>query len=84
MACSAIAVALHLGGPPRAHKVLRGAAVVAPRGGDLLWRFSSRGYVDVTEDRRNSFNPADEQAFRAMPGELVVTAYAGAERLTPP
>jgi ABC-type transport system involved in multi-copper enzyme maturation permease subunit len=56
-------------------RLLRAAGVVGAVVVVGMLGFSFPGYVDVTEDRRNSFTPADEQAFRAMTGELVVTAH---------
>jgi ABC-type transport system involved in multi-copper enzyme maturation permease subunit len=38
-----------------------------------------RGASDVSEDRRNSFSPADERALRAIPGPLHVSVHLAAE-----
>lgn len=62
-------------GLSRRARLLRMAAIVGAVVVTAFLGFSFPGYVDVTEDRRNSFNPADERALRAMTGELVVTAY---------
>jgi ABC-2 type transport system permease protein len=39
----------------------------------------ARGYIDVTENRRNSFNPADEAALRRMQRPLFVWIYLSPE-----
>lgn len=54
-------------------RVTAGVAIVAVVAIALLQSVSvSR---DVTEDRRNSFNPADERALRHMAAPLVITAH---------
>src|SRR5262245_30017521 len=39
----------------------------------------ARLYIDVTENRRNSFNPADEAALRRMQSPLVIWIYLSPE-----
>src|SRR5262249_33315594 len=39
----------------------------------------ARVYIDVTENRRNSFNPADEAALRRMQSPLVIWIYLSPE-----
>src|SRR5262249_50053 len=39
----------------------------------------ARVYIDVTENRRNSFNPDDEAALRTMQGPLVIWIYLSPE-----
>src|SRR5215468_733973 len=39
----------------------------------------ARVYIDVTENRRNSFNPADETALRGMQSPLVIWIYLSPE-----
>jgi ABC-2 type transport system permease protein len=66
-------------GQPRRQKLLASAGFVALAIGltALAGRFPI--YLDLTEDRRNSLNPADERALRAMSQELRLTIYLAPE-----
>jgi len=61
------------------HKGRSSTAVVAAGVLVVVAAGQARWYVDATEDRRNSFNPADEAALRQMTLPLVVTLYLAPE-----
>jgi ABC-type transport system involved in multi-copper enzyme maturation permease subunit len=60
-------------GTSRRQKLLQSGAVVGVAAQMLLLVIQLPLYVDVTEDRRNSFNPADERALHQMSKELKVS-----------
>ena len=45
----------------------------------ILASSRARVYIDVTENRRNSFNPADEAALRRLQSPLLLWIYLSAE-----
>lgn len=57
------------------HKLVRAAAIVAVTVGLIGLTHWVSTYADLTEDRRNSFNPADERALHDLTGELHLTIY---------
>ena len=59
-------------GVSRREKLLRSGAVAGVAAQALLLAVQLPIYMDVTEDQRNSFNPADVRALRQMPKELKV------------
>jgi ABC-type transport system involved in multi-copper enzyme maturation permease subunit len=59
-------------GVSRREKLLRSGAVAGVAAQALLLAVQLPIYMDVTEDQRNSFNPADVRALRQMPRELKV------------
>jgi ABC-type transport system involved in multi-copper enzyme maturation permease subunit/mono/diheme cytochrome c family protein len=59
-------------GVNRRQKLLRSAAVAGVAFQALLLAVQLPIYMDVTEDQRNSFNPADARALNQMPKELKV------------
>jgi ABC-type transport system involved in multi-copper enzyme maturation permease subunit len=59
-------------GTARRQKLARSAIVLAISAQALLLVIQLPMFVDVSEDRRNSFNPADERALRRMNRELKV------------
>jgi ABC-2 type transport system permease protein len=60
-------------GVSRMQKLIRSGAVAGIAAQALLLVIQLPLYTDVSEDRRNSFNPADERALRTMNKELKVT-----------
>jgi ABC-2 type transport system permease protein len=60
-------------GISRREKLLRSGAVAGVAAQALLLAVQLPIYADVTEDQRNSFNPADVRALRQMPRELKVS-----------
>jgi len=60
-------------GVSRRQKLLQAGAVVGVSAQMLLLVIQLPLFVDVSEDRRNSFNPADERALRQMTKELKVS-----------
>src|SRR5437879_612296 len=60
-------------GISRRQKLLQGGAVVGIAAQMLLLVIQLPLFLDVSEDRRNSFNPADERALRQMTRELKVS-----------
>ncbi|MEO8336333.1 MAG: ABC transporter permease subunit [bacterium] len=74
---------LRIGRPVRRRAVGVGAVVVVAA---VLALAASqlRASVDLSDDQRNSFSPADEAALRGVHAPLVITAYLAAEdpRLT--
>ncbi|HEV7663851.1 MAG TPA: heme-binding domain-containing protein [Chloroflexota bacterium] len=60
-------------GVSRTHKLIRTGAVAGIAAQALLLFIQLPLFMDVSEDRRNSFNPADERALRQMTKELKVT-----------
>jgi ABC-2 type transport system permease protein len=59
-------------GVSRTTKLVRSGAVVGVSFQALLLAIQLPLYFDLTEDRRNSFNPADVRALQQMPKELKV------------
>jgi ABC-2 type transport system permease protein len=59
-------------GVSRTQKLIRSGAVAGIAAQALLLVIQLPLYVDVSEDHRNSFNPADERALRQMTRELKV------------
>ena len=59
-------------GVSRREKLLRSGAVAGVAAQALLLAVQLPIYADVTEDQRNSFNPADSRALRQMTRELKV------------
>lgn len=59
-------------GVSRREKLLRSGAVAGVAAQALLLAVQLPIYMDVTEDQRNSFNPADVRALRQMTRELKV------------
>ena len=72
------AVWLHPG-RPRAVRWARSAALLAALGVALPAAARARASADATEDRRNSFSPADERALRAVRAPLGVTVHLAPE-----
>jgi ABC-2 type transport system permease protein len=66
-------------GVSRRHKGWYSTAVVAASILVVLAAGQARWYIDAAEDRRNSFNPADEAALRQMTLPLAVTLYLSPE-----
>ncbi|MBI1876961.1 MAG: ABC transporter permease subunit [Chloroflexi bacterium] len=62
-------------GDPLPRKLKFSAAIIAVTGGLLFLSAQFSFYVDVSENRRNSFNPADEQALKQMIEPLHITIY---------
>lgn len=60
-------------GVSRKQKVLQSGAVIGVGAQMLLLVIQLPLYLDVSEDRRNSFNPADERALRQMTRELKIS-----------
>jgi ABC-2 type transport system permease protein len=60
-------------GISRRQKLLQSGAVLGVASQMLLLVIQLPLYFDVTEDRRNSFNPADERALREMTRELKIS-----------
>jgi ABC-type transport system involved in multi-copper enzyme maturation permease subunit len=60
-------------GVSRTQKLIRSGAVAGIAAQALLLVIQLPLYADVSEDRRNSFNPADERALRQMTKELKVS-----------
>ena len=60
-------------GISRRQKLLQGGAVVGVAAQMLLLVIQLPLFLDVSEDRRNSFNPADERALRQMTKELKIS-----------
>ncbi|HEX9464647.1 MAG TPA: ABC transporter permease subunit [Alphaproteobacteria bacterium] len=56
-------------------RALRSAAVLAAAVIAAAAAAQARVYADVTEDRRNSFAPADEAALRRLNSPLVITVF---------
>ena len=59
-------------GVSRRQKLVRSGAVAGVAAQALLLAIQLPLYTDVTENQRNSFNPADVRALRQMPKELKV------------
>lgn len=62
-------------GTPTASKLGRSAGLLVLIGILLALTSPLRLYSDLSEDRRNSFNPADERALRQMTEPLTITIY---------
>lgn len=62
-------------GKRRRARLGQSAALVGVCAAVLLLALRFPLYFDLTEDRRNSFNPADEQALNAMREPLRITVY---------
>jgi ABC-2 type transport system permease protein len=60
-------------GVSRRQKLLQSGAVIGVGAQMLLLAIQLPLYIDVSEDRRNSFNPADERALRSMTKELKIS-----------
>jgi ABC-2 type transport system permease protein len=60
-------------GISRRQKLLQSGAVIGVAAQMLLLAIQLPLYFDVTEDRRNSFNPADERELREMTKELKIS-----------
>jgi ABC-2 type transport system permease protein len=60
-------------GISRRQKLLQSGAVIGVTAQMLLLVIQLPLYLDVTEDRRNSFNPADERALREMTKEFKIS-----------
>jgi hypothetical protein len=80
----AIAAAWMQEGHPRSRRALSVSAILLVVAVACTWFSKVRATSDVSEDRRNSFPPADEDALRAIDQPLTVTVYLAAEdpRLT--
>jgi len=72
------AVWLHPGVPLR-DKLVRSLLIAIAAAGVALAATQVRTAVDVAEDRRNSFPPADERALKALREPLVITVHLAPE-----
>ena len=72
------AVWLHPGVALR-DKLVRSLLVVAAAGAVVLSATQVRTAIDVAEDRRNSFPPADERALKELREPLVITVHLAPE-----
>ncbi|MBI3391906.1 MAG: ABC transporter permease [Nitrospirae bacterium] len=62
-----------------AQRLVGSGIVAALAGAFILAGVSLPFHADVTEDRRLSFNPADEAALKSLPEPLVLTLYLSPE-----
>jgi hypothetical protein len=61
------------GGVARVRKAAGSVAVIGATALVLVLGTRFAAYADLSEDRRNSFNPSEEQALRRLDQELVIT-----------
>jgi ABC-2 type transport system permease protein len=72
------AVWLHPGVPPRS-RLVRSAACIAIAAGVFAAATQIGLSVDVSQDRRNSFPPADQRALAALGEPLIITVHLATE-----